>query len=138
VTLTTAGIVHPGQDPLRAACELHERLLQLGEIAVALEVVRLDVVDHRYRGRERQERFIVFVSLDHEKPVAADSSVPPPLVHPASRPPVAKPAAVSASVVMTVVGIAAGSADPHHGAAHQSSQGCFGHDWDAQPARPVR
>ena len=89
----------------RPAGELDERVLQRRHRAVALEVIRLDVVDDRHGRMEREERLVVLVGFDHEQIVARRPARCHPRCSPARRRSRSgsSPAAVSASVVMTVV-----------------------------------
>jgi len=72
-------VVRAGDHPARPPRELCERLLERRQAAaVTLEVVRLDVVHHRDRRREREERTIVLVRLDDVQLVPAEPRVPTP------------------------------------------------------------
>ena len=74
----TARIVRAGDHPPRAARELDKRGLQGGEASVALEVVGLDVVDHRHRRGQREERLVELIRLDDEQITAAQPGVSAP------------------------------------------------------------
>src|SRR5207302_10866989 len=72
-------VVPPRHHPARPSSDLHERLLERREAAaVTLEVVRLDVVHHRDRRREREEGTIVLVRLDDVQLVPTEPRVPTP------------------------------------------------------------
>jgi len=73
-----AGVVRSRDHAPRAARELHERVLECLHGAVALEVVGLDVVHDRHRRRERQERAVELVRLDHEQLTPTQPRVPTP------------------------------------------------------------
>ncbi|MEZ4456018.1 MAG: hypothetical protein R2882_05615 [Gemmatimonadales bacterium] len=72
--------------------------------AVALQMIRLDVVHHRDRGRRGQERLVVLVRFDDEQVGPAHPGIAAPGGHPptgqAGR---IEMAPTSASVVITVV-----------------------------------
>ena len=72
------GIVPARDHATRATRELRERVFQRGDRAVALEVVGLHVVDDRHRRRQREERAVEFVRLDHEQVAPAKPRVPAP------------------------------------------------------------
>ena len=48
------------------------------ERSVAFEVVRLDVVDHRDGGLERQERLVILIRLNHEERITVKQRVASP------------------------------------------------------------
>ena len=101
----SAGVVGADQRRLGASGKLDEGIFQRGYRAVALQVVGFDVVDDRDGRVERQERLVVFIGLDHVQRVARQAGHCRPSRSP-GRPRArwdASPAAVSASVVMTVV-----------------------------------
>ena len=98
------GIVGAHDGGLGPAGELDERVLERRHRAVALEVVGLDVVHDRDGRMQREKRLVVLVGLDHEEVVARQPGVAAPGAHPPAGDPGGRsPAAVSASVVMTVV-----------------------------------
>lgn len=73
-----AGIGSADQD---ARCSTREggvgRFHRL-DIAVALEVIGLDIVDHGDGGLQGEERLVVFIGLDHEEVVAVEQRVATP------------------------------------------------------------
>ena len=82
----------------RAAHELRERALDVGEVGVDVEVIGLDVGDDGDGRRQREKRAIVFVRFDDVQTVAARAEIPS---HALTRPPTSavgsRPAAASAS-----------------------------------------
>ena len=100
-----ARIVGTEHDGARWRRELFERAVDVREIGVDVEMIRLDVRDDGDGRREREERSVVLVGLDDEQSIRAIAKVPAPAANATAddagglerRPP------ASASVVMTVV-----------------------------------
>jgi hypothetical protein len=71
------------RDPRRH--ELHERVDDVLHIGVDVEMVGLDVEHDRHRGREREERPIVFVGLHHVRVERPRAEVAPPRANASAR-----------------------------------------------------
>ncbi len=76
-----AGVVGAEHDGVRRGDEGREGAPDVVEIAIDVEVVRLDVGDHRDRRREREERAVVLVGFDDVGLLAAGAQVSSPAVH---------------------------------------------------------
>src|SRR5437660_8881238 len=55
--------------------EGQEGRLNVFQVAIAIEVIRLDIGDNRYRRGKKQERPVAFISLEHDKLALAEPRV---------------------------------------------------------------